>query len=240
MELIKHAKSVSDNIKSLYVLIGCYAVLAIFIFIQVAFLSSGKIVNQEPPEEIYFDLSQLPPSTQEEVTFLQPTPPPPPVDDFNDIPVIVDNDSINKRDTIIENEAEFETEVTGNNTDSESTNGESNGGINGDGESGNIYFIVDKMPEYPGGDFGLRKYIAENIKYPPQAHKSGIKGIVYIKFCVTSAGVVEKAEIVRPVHPLLDQEALRVVTSLPKWTPGERKGRKVNVWYSVPISFQLN
>ncbi len=102
-----------------------------------------------------------------------------------------------------------------------------------------IFVIVEKMPEFPGGDLELRKYIAQNIKYPNIARENDIQGKVYVRFVVTEKGTVENVQIARGVDPLLDQEAIRVVESLPTWKPGEQGGKKVKVWYTVPINFQL-
>ncbi len=101
------------------------------------------------------------------------------------------------------------------------------------------YKIVEKMPKYQGGDLELRKFLATNIKYPQEARQSGISGKVYVKFVVNKEGFVENVSIARGVHSSLDDESVRVVKLLPRWEPGEQDGEKVNVWYTVPINFQL-
>lgn len=100
--------------------------------------------------------------------------------------------------------------------------------------------FAEQMPEFPGGIEALKKFIAENIKYPQQAQENDIQGTVYLRFVVTSKGTVGEVQIIRGVHPLLDQEAVRVVKSLPKFKPGMQGGRAVPVWFSVPIVFQLS
>lgn len=102
-----------------------------------------------------------------------------------------------------------------------------------------IFFIVEDMPEYPGGDLELRKFIANHIEYPEEAQKSGIQGKVYVTFVVGKDGYVKNAKIARGVAPSLDAEALRVVNSLPMWKPGKQRGQYVNVAYTVPINFVL-
>jgi len=102
-----------------------------------------------------------------------------------------------------------------------------------------IFYVVETMPVFPGGDAGLRKYIGNNTKYPTIAKETGIEGKVYVRFCVGSDGKISKATILRAVDPSLDKEALRVVKNLPKWKPGEQGGKKVSVWFTVPINFQL-
>ena len=106
-------------------------------------------------------------------------------------------------------------------------------------EDENVFFIVEQMPEFPGGELALRKYVATNVNYPVEALENGISGKVYVTFVVSKDGSVADAEIARGVDPLLDKEALRVVNSLPKWKPGYQNGEPVNVKYTVPINFAL-
>ena len=102
-----------------------------------------------------------------------------------------------------------------------------------------IFFIVEEMPEYPGGEMELRKFIANSVKYPTDAQDKGIQGKVYVTFVVSKDGSIADAKIARGVNPSLDAEALRVVNALPKWMPGKQKGKAVNVSYTVPINFVL-
>ena len=102
-----------------------------------------------------------------------------------------------------------------------------------------VFDMVEVAPEFPGGELELRKFIAINVKYPSQAKKKGIQGKVYVKFVVDKTGAVSNVEVVRSVDPLLDAEAVRVLSSLPDWTPGENEGKPVNVHFTVPINFQL-
>ncbi|MBV5314998.1 MAG: M56 family metallopeptidase [Prolixibacteraceae bacterium] len=102
-----------------------------------------------------------------------------------------------------------------------------------------VFFIVDEMPEFPEGQPALRKFIAQTIKYPVKAQENGIQGKVFVTFVVAKDGTVKNAKVVRGVDPSLDQEALRVVNSLPKWKPGKQEGKEVAVSYTVPINFVL-
>jgi TonB family protein len=102
-----------------------------------------------------------------------------------------------------------------------------------------VFFIVEDMPEFPGGELALRKFIAGAIKYPQAAVANGIQGKVYVNFVVEKDGSIGRMKIARGVDPSLDQEALRVVGSLPKWEPGRQKGVPVAVSYTVPIAFVL-
>ena len=106
-------------------------------------------------------------------------------------------------------------------------------------EKDTVFFMVETMPQFPGKDFGLRKYLAQNVKYPEEARQNGIEGKVYVRFVVTKTGDVDHVTIARGVDSLLDNEALRVVKTLPKWMPAEQSGKKVNVWFTVPINFRL-
>lgn len=102
-----------------------------------------------------------------------------------------------------------------------------------------IFFIVEEMPDFPGGEQALRQFIGNSIDYPKVAQEKGIQGKVYVTFVVTKDGNVANATIARGVDPSLDAEALRVVNSLPKWKPGIQRGQAVNVSYTVPINFKL-
>jgi len=102
-----------------------------------------------------------------------------------------------------------------------------------------IYFSVEEMPEFPGGEKELLKFIASNIKYPEIAKENGVQGRVFVQFVVNSDGAVEKVEIKRGIDTYLDKEAIRVVQSMPKWTPGKQSGIPVKVQFVVPINFIL-
>ena len=102
-----------------------------------------------------------------------------------------------------------------------------------------VFTLVDQMPEFPGGESALSTYIGKNIKYPDDAVKAGIKGKVFVSFIIDKDGNVKNPKIVRSVSPSIDKEALRVISSLPKWTPGKKDGKIVAVSYTVPISFAL-
>ena len=107
-------------------------------------------------------------------------------------------------------------------------------------EEEQIFVIVENMPEFPGGDLALRKYIAENVKYPEIAKENGLSGKVFVQFVINQRGEVENVKIARGIDPALDKEAIRVVQSLPKFKPGSQRGKPVKVNYTVPINFQLN
>ena len=103
-----------------------------------------------------------------------------------------------------------------------------------------VFDVVEVMPQFPGGQIAMLKYIMENIKYPEQAMKEGIQGRVAVRFIVEKDGSISDVKPILPVHPLLNKEAVRVVESMPKWTPGKQNGKPVRVRFNVPVMFKLN
>ncbi len=103
-----------------------------------------------------------------------------------------------------------------------------------------VFFIVEEMPEFPGGEPALRQHIAVAITYPAKARDNGIEGRVYISFVVDETGSVTDAKVARGVDNSLDEEALRVVRELPKWKPGRQRGEEVKVAYTIPVNFVLS
>jgi TonB family protein len=102
------------------------------------------------------------------------------------------------------------------------------------------FVVVEQMPEYPGGSAPLLEFIKNNLRYPEAARAEKIEGRVIVRFVVNTSGKVEDLSVIKGVHPLLDAEALRVVSLLTGWLPGAQGGKPVNVWYMVPVSFSLN
>jgi protein TonB len=101
------------------------------------------------------------------------------------------------------------------------------------------YQKVDVMPVFPGGDAALLKFIADSTHYPKDAKEKGIQGKVLARFMVKKDGSVSDVSIMQEVSPSLDNEAIRVVKLLPKFTPGKLNGKRVPVWFTVPISYKL-
>ena len=104
---------------------------------------------------------------------------------------------------------------------------------------GKVYDVVEVMPQFPGGQGELMKYLRNNIKYPAEAQKNKIEGRVIVGFVVDKKGRVVNPMVERSVHPLLDAEALRVIKRMPKWKPGRVNGEPVNVKYRLPITFKF-
>ena len=102
-----------------------------------------------------------------------------------------------------------------------------------------VFDVVEQMPEYPGGIAALLEYLMKNVKYPADAEKQKIEGRVIATFIVETDGSISNIEVAKPVFPSLDAEAVRVLSGMPKWTPGRQNGKEVRVKYAVPISFNL-
>ena len=102
-----------------------------------------------------------------------------------------------------------------------------------------IFTAVEQMPQFPGGEAELLKYIATHIKYPTMAAENNIQGRVVVKFVVKKDGNVGEVVVLRGKDPDLDKEAVRVVKTLPRFIPGKMNGQSVSVWYTLPINFKL-
>ena len=102
-----------------------------------------------------------------------------------------------------------------------------------------IFVIVQEMPNFPGGERALMKWITENVAYPAAAADNGIEGRVHCQFIINADGSVSDVNVARSLDPLLDKEAIRVLKSMPKWNPGIQQGKAVRVKLSVPVLFRL-
>ena len=106
-------------------------------------------------------------------------------------------------------------------------------------DNSDVFNVVEKMPEFEGGMDGMMSFLQKNIKYPAEAKEKGMEGRVIVQFVVNKDGSITDAKIVKSVSPELDAEALRVVKAMPKWTPGEQRGEKVRVQFTLPVQFKL-
>ena len=102
-----------------------------------------------------------------------------------------------------------------------------------------VFTAAEKPAEFPGGIEAMMKWLQYNVKYPKEAEKAGEQGKAVVKFTVNKDGSISNATIIKSVSPSIDKEALRVVTSMPKWKPAENGGKKVACWYTLPVSFRL-
>ena len=109
----------------------------------------------------------------------------------------------------------------------------------GKDQGSEVFVVVEEMPEFPGGMEAMMLWISERVKYPEQAKKDGIKGVVAVSFIVSRTGKVVDVKVVRSADPLLDAEAVRVIGEMPEWKPGTQRGKTVDVRMTVPVRFTL-
>ena len=107
-------------------------------------------------------------------------------------------------------------------------------------EEQQIFQVVENMPEFPGGTQALLQYLKKNIKYPTICQEQGIQGRVVVQFVVNKDGSIVDPEVIKPINPYLDKEALRVISTMPKWKPGEQRGKPVRVKFTLPVQFKLS
>ena len=106
-------------------------------------------------------------------------------------------------------------------------------------DEGEIFEVVEQNPAFPGGDKALMAYLTKNLKYPASAQENNIQGRVLVQFVVNKDGSIVDPKVLRSVDPALDKEAMRVVSTMPKWTPGKQRGKTVRVKFTLPVTFRL-
>jgi len=108
-------------------------------------------------------------------------------------------------------------------------------------EEGQVFVVCEEMPKFPGGEEAMMRYVAENVKYPKEAFEAGIQGRVAVQFIVEKDGSISFPDdpIVKSVSPELDAEAMRVVQTMPAWTPGKQRGQNIRCKFVIPITFRL-
>lgn len=106
-------------------------------------------------------------------------------------------------------------------------------------DEGAVFSVTEVMPQFPGGDSELMKFISKSVNYPKVAQDKGIQGRVVCSFVINKDGSIVDIQVLKAVDPALDEEAVRVIKSMPKWTPGKQKGEVVRVKYTIPIMFRL-
>ena len=104
----------------------------------------------------------------------------------------------------------------------------------------NVYcYVMEQMPQYPGGESELLNFVGKNLRYPESAVNHKIQGKVIVRFVVTETGEVDKIEVIRSLQADCDKEAIRVIKLFPKFIPGKQNGKNTKVWYTLPITFKL-
>ncbi len=224
MEAKKTPKADLENKKRIFLQIGMIIAL---VFVWMAF-------EYKQYERQALDLGQLDVEIIEEEDIpitRQETPPPPPPPEPSTELIIVDDDVEIEEEFTIDTEADVFTEVeefTPIVVEEEEV------------EEEEIFTIVEDEPEFPGGQAALMQFLQDNLKYPTMAREAGIQGTVFVTFVVERDGNITDVRVLRGVGGGLDEEAVRVVQTMPKWTPGRQRGQAVRVQFNLPIRFVLN
>lgn len=224
MEIKKSKKADLEGKKGIFFEIGLLlALLVVFGAFQYKSYESQSVniqqqVADNTPEEII-------PITEQKVK----PPPPPPPKQVTQIEVVNDDVEVDE-DIDIDAEADDNTVVQEYVPPAEDDE---------EVDEQQIFTVVESMPEFPGGMGALMKYLAENIKYPDLAKESGIQGRVFINFVVEPDGSISNVKVLRGIGGGCDEEAVRVVKSMPNWKPGKQRGKPVRVSYNLPVKFTL-
>lgn len=228
MEIKKSERADLERGKSTSLLIGLVMALSV-LFVALEWTQR----EIEDNSEIYSvgDVSLVEEMVPITIPEKKTTPPPPAAVTKAEIIEIVDNDAEIEEETLasLEDNAEWvdlnELEVFE---------------VEEEPEDDTPFQVVEDMPEFPGGEAALLKYLRDHIKYPRICQENNIQGRVIVSFVVEKDGSVSTPEVMKSVNPQLDKEAVRVISSLPKFKPGQQRGKPVRVKYTVPVSFKLN
>ena len=219
-------------------IIGCVA-LGLAVIIPYINASRNASHKQRDAKEVIAEMAN---DINNEQAPPPPPPPPPPAAEVQTVvkyvaPVVVDTVKIDDQSKLMISDEQVETTV--NKEATEIVVEQKQEEVAPEQKEEEVFMVVEEMPEFPGGVTALRQYLANAVKYPVIAQENGIQGKVYVNFVVNKDGSVSNAKIARGVDPSLDAEALRVVSTLPKWKPGKQRGAPVRVSYTVLINFQL-
>ena len=221
------------------------------------YLEEKRLADQAEQEEVLIDMSQENEEPEEQQERLeQPKPEVLPEEVLKSVKVtelqIVEDDKVKKEDEIKTQDELKETETAFGQKDNEKGTEDRNVTRTLKEEvvvekkeekpvekREEIFKSVEQMPQFPGGEAALMKYLSSHINYPPMAAENNIQGRVVVQFVVDKTGKVGEVKVVRSVDKDLDKEAVRVCKSLPKFTPGRQNGQAVSVWYTLPVTFKL-
>jgi len=227
MEPKKSEKANLEKRKGIFFQLGLVIALSLML-IAFEWTSGGLSANEFDMGDMEQVEEDIIPVTHQE----QPEPPKPP-----EPPKVTEVLNIVDDDVEIEDELQLDDFEVDQNTEVEIMEYVE---VEEEEEEAEIFFIVEDMPSFQGkGQDGFREYIADNLRYPEIAAENGIAGRVFVRFVVEPNGSVTNVEVVRSVDPALDAEALRVVKSSPKWSPGKQRGKPVRVSFTFPINFVL-
>lgn len=225
MDSKKNPKVDLENKKFIFTQIGLILALAV-IFLAFEWKSYDKTVEGFE-DRVVEDVQE----EMVEITIQKQKPPPPPPPKKVVVLNVVEDDIEVEDDIQIDVEADQETEMEEYvpvEVEEEVVE-----------EEAPIFIVVESMPEFPGGIEKLYAYLQANMKYPQMARESGIQGTVYVTFVVEKDGSVTDIKVLRGIGGGCDEEAIRVVRSMPKWNPGKQRGKPVRVQYNLPVRFIL-
>lgn len=225
MQAKKTPKANLEAKKVLWIQIGLIIALVI-VFVALEWKSYEKRELDLGQREVIDVPEEIIPITEQKV---KPPPPPPPKQTLV-INIVEDDVEIEDDDIDIDADADMDTEV------------EEYIPIEMEEEEINeteIFTVVESMPRFPGGEAELYKYLSKNIVYPTMAQESGVQGRVYVTFVVEVDGSITDIKILRGIGGGCDEEAVRVVRSMPRWNPGKQRGQPVRVQYNLPVRFVL-
>ncbi|MBR2166383.1 MAG: energy transducer TonB [Paludibacteraceae bacterium] len=225
MHIKKSEQASLENDKLVYVLMGLVFVLSL-VYVALEWTEREVTKYEVTDTEFLFEEEvEIQQTTQE----TPPPPPPPAVQEVEVLNVVEDNVETESIDINTEDDKETEVVIA---APVEAPVEEE--------EEEVVFVVVESMPEFPGGQQALFKYLSENVKYPVIAQENGIQGRVICQFVVNKDGSIVDVEVVRSGgDPSLDKEAIRVIKSMPKWKPGKQRGKAVRVKYTVPVNFKL-
>lgn len=226
MEIKKLPKADLENKKSVFMQIGLVVVLSLVLIAFEWTTTDVSIDISLKDEAVTVEEEIIPITRQEEV---KPPPPPPPPKAADILNIVEDDVELETELEIMDTEMDVHQEVDFTDIVIEEE----------ERDTGEIFMIVEEMPEFPGGQAALQRYLATSVKFPVIAQENGIQGRVFVQFVINTKGEVTNATVLRGVDPSLDKEALRVVESMPNWKPGKQRNRAVRVSYTVPINFVL-
>ena len=225
MQLKKSEQASLESSKIVYVLMGFVFVLSLC-YVALEWTEREVTKYEVSDTEFLFEEEVEIQQTSQETP---PPPPPPQVQEVEVLNVVEDDKEVESIEVNTEDDKESEVVIA---APVEVPVEEE--------EEEVVFVIVEKMPEFPGGQQALFKYLSENVKYPVIAQENGIQGRVICQFVVNRDGSIVDVEVVRSGgDPSLDKEAIRVIKSMPKWKPGQQRGKPVRVKYTVPVNFKL-
>jgi protein TonB len=227
MELKKSPKADLENKRIIFRQIGLVIGLALML-VAFEWKTYEKTVVEVSTRQVENVAEEIIPITEQKVK----PPPPPPTKQVVKINIVDDNIMVDE-DIDINVEADQNTEVQEYVAPVKVAAEEESA------EEAQIFMVVESMPVYPGGESALYTYLAENIKYPQMAKESGIQGRVFVTFVVERDGSVTDVRVLRGIGGGCDEEAVRVVKGMPRWTPGKQRGKSVRVQYNLPVKFTL-